>query len=95
MRERLAAVLHHPWTHAVMGVLLVASGIGEVLEPFLDGVEGNEATLGAHHGVTLFGVYTILQALTKLTDGVKDVGEGLEKLRDRGGEVEPSNGQGG
>jgi hypothetical protein len=95
MRERLTALLHHPWTHAVMGVMLVLSGIGEVLEPFMDSVEGNEMNVGAHHGVTLFGLYSVLQALTKLTDGVKDMSEGVETIRDRRGEVEPSSGQGG
>jgi hypothetical protein len=95
MRERLSAVLHHPWTQALMGLLIVLSGIGEVLEPFMDNVAGNETTIGSQHGVILFGIYTLLQALTRLTDGVKEVAEGLGTIRNRDGEIEPSSEQGG
>lgn len=59
MSERLRHIMRSAWTSALMG-----SGLSEVVEPFMDEIPGNEAELGAHHGITLFGLYTLLHALS-------------------------------
>lgn len=83
MSSRLVELLRHPWCSALMGLLLIATGLGEVLEPFMDDIQGNEAQFGAHHGVTLFGLYTLLQSVGSLLSGVKDMREGAETMRHR------------
>jgi hypothetical protein len=93
MGKRLHALVHHPFFTACMGLLLVASGVGEVLEPFMDDIQGNEAQLGAHHGVTLFGVYTLLQAIGAFLSGAEDIEKGAHAVGRLNGKSELSTGQ--
>jgi hypothetical protein len=73
-----------------MGLLLVLTGLGEILEPFMDAVPGNEASVGSHHGITLYGSYTFLPSIGKVKSGLSEVHQGHHKLHGRHGEAEPS-----
>jgi hypothetical protein len=65
--EKLKAVVQHPGTQFVTGLILLISGGGEVVLDFMNAE--HSFRLGVHHGVALFGLIQMLGSLPELADG--------------------------
>ncbi len=72
-------VLRQPSTSAIVGVMLVLTGLGEVISTVLEEVDG--FGLKSEHGLILFGLFQLSRALLDIVDGVERVetGEDIER----------------
>lgn len=80
-----------------MGLIMAAAGLAETISPFVDEIQGNEATIGAHHGAVIYGLYVLLRSIGEGMSGVRDVHEGIHTVataavKSRGGQS-PSTSQ--
>ena len=64
-------VTQHPLTTFAMALILIATGVAEAWETIERDIA--EANVGAHHGVALFGLVSLIGVLP-------DIFEGLERL---------------
>jgi len=63
----LARFLENPWTNIGVALILIATSSLELWEDFAhEGPDG----LGAHHGILVFGVVSLLKALPDALEGV-------------------------
>lgn len=76
---RLKAVVQHPATQLVTGLILLVSGGMEVVLDFYDAE--HQFRLGVHHGVALFG---LIQMLGSLPDLVEGLNQSIEVMDERG-----------
>ena len=70
-RELIRSVTSHPCTTLVTALILVATGIAEAWETIERDIV--EVNVGAHHGVLVFGLVSLIGV-------VPDLIEGLERL---------------
>ncbi len=64
-------VTQHPVTTFAMALILIATGVAEAWETIERDIA--ETNVGAHHGVALFGLISLISVLP-------DIFEGLERL---------------
>jgi hypothetical protein len=65
--EWLKALVKHPTTILVTGLIMFISGGTEMAYDFIDTEENFR--LGAHHGVALFGFIQVMGSLPDIIDG--------------------------
>lgn len=66
LSSRFMAFLQHPFMTFFVGLVLVLSGLDDLLQEWgLDAVIG----LGVHHGVIIYGLHKALLALGDVVDG--------------------------
>lgn len=76
MRKALHAILDSPWAHLVVAIMMVLSGIAEVIDGIGDVTKTN---VGAHHGIILFGATEILKALLRIYEGLEKVERAVDR----------------
>ncbi len=64
----LARFLENPWTNIGVALILIATSSVEVWEDF---AHEDGSGLGAHHGILVFGVVSLLKALPDALGGVE------------------------
>lgn len=77
LRSRFLNALQRPFVHGVMGLVMAAAGLAEAISPFVDEIQGNEATIGAEHGALIYGLYVLLRSIGEGITGVRDTREGI------------------
>ncbi|MGB0580613.1 MAG: hypothetical protein ACPGVU_12980 [Limisphaerales bacterium] len=65
------ALLKHPWTTLIVGLILIGSSGYEVYEAFQ---EAEEMKIGGHHGVLTYGIIHSLKAIPEIFEGAEEVG---------------------
>jgi len=78
--EKLKAVVKHPATQLVTGLILLISGGTEVVLDFINAE--HSFRLGVHHGVALFGLIQMLGSLPELLEGLDRSVEAIEKRQE-------------
>ena len=68
--------VEHPYTKLTLGLLLVYTGVSEVVEKFAE--DAADRKLGVHHAVVVLGIFQILRILPDILEGVGDVAEYFE-----------------
>lgn len=71
MIERIRQWSHHPLVNITVGVVMIASAIGEMLGDVVADSFG--FTLGAAHGLFVVGALHALKAIPELVEGVNKV----------------------
>ena len=64
----LTRFVRHPSTNFVVGVVLIVSGLADVLEDLRNGA-GFE--LAVHHGVVVYGLFKVLTAIAHVLEGLE------------------------
>jgi hypothetical protein len=64
----LSRFLENPWTNIVVALILIGTSGIEVWEDF---AHDTDAGLGAHHGILVFGVVSLLKAVPDAVEGVQ------------------------
>lgn len=84
LRKKFKKLVHNPWIDFSVGIILAASGLFEAIDTFPQ--ELSDFKLGAHHGVLVLGIATVLRALASMFAGLEfiDEGEYAEKERLKG-----------
>jgi hypothetical protein len=82
--ERFKALVDHPTTHLLVGLVLVITGFVEAYDGFM--AEGQGWRLRAHHAIMILGVFQVCQCLPHLIEGLERWLRALEKGRRPGGE---------
>lgn len=72
----MRAVINSPYVKLLCGSLLIVTSGMDVIQSFGDG------TVGAHHGVFVFGIIELLKAIPHLQEGVVEVEEAKGALSD-------------
>jgi hypothetical protein len=75
--EKLKAVVKHPATQLIAGLILLISGGSEIVFDFVNAE--HSFRLGAHHGVALFGLIQMLGSLPDLVEGLDRSFRAVEK----------------
>jgi hypothetical protein len=75
--QKLKAVVKHPATQLVTGLILLISGGTEVVLDVLSAERSFH--LGVHHGVALFGLIQMLGSLPELVEGLDQSFQAVEK----------------
>jgi len=75
--QKLKAVVKHPVTQLVTGLILLISGGWEVVLDFINAE--HSLRLGTHHGVALFGLIQMLGSLPDLVGGLDQSFKVIEK----------------
>jgi uncharacterized membrane protein HdeD (DUF308 family) len=78
----LKSFVEHPVTKLAVGLVLMCSGLSEVVEEFSE--DFSNLRLGVHHGVVVLGIMQILSAIVDLLEGLTVGLEGVEDLEERG-----------
>jgi hypothetical protein len=73
--RNLRRALKHPFVSIFVGVVMVGSGLAEVLR---EADPTFESLLRVHHGVILIGLVTGLKGLVEALEGLETVGEAYE-----------------
>lgn len=79
--ERLKAFVRHPGTQLFVGLVLLVSGITEVVYDFWDAEHAFR--LGAHHGVALFGLAQVLGSLPDAIEGIDRAFEAVDQHKEQ------------
>lgn len=66
--EKLKAIVKHPVTQLITGVILLVSGGSEVIYDLFEAEK--KFRLGAHHGVAAFGLIQVLGSIPDIFDGL-------------------------
>lgn len=69
IRESIKGITTHPYTTFFWAVILIGTSITEAWETI--GEDFSEANFGAHHGVMLFGVVTLIGVIPDLLEGIE------------------------
>ena len=78
--KRLRAFVKHPATQLVSGLVLVVSGLAEVIYDVMSAEQSYR--LGVHHGVLLFGLVQVLGSLPELIEGIDRTVEAIEQRQE-------------
>ena len=76
MLDRLRRLVQTPHANLVVGLALFGSSSVEVVETM------ESATVGAHHGVALFGLMQIIKACSELSHGAHGVHKAHRAIAD-------------
>lgn len=69
VRSTIKTITNHPCTTFLCAVTLIATSVAEAWETI--GEDFAEADFGAHHGVMLFGIVTLIGIIPDLLEGVE------------------------
>ncbi|MEX2185195.1 MAG: hypothetical protein WD875_00305 [Pirellulales bacterium] len=72
--QTLHRIAHHPALNLLAGLILLVTGLLEVLATTVEGLF--DFPLGAHHGIVVFGFLQMIKALPDVMKGVKFVDDG-------------------
>ncbi|MGF1455266.1 MAG: hypothetical protein ACFB6R_07795 [Alphaproteobacteria bacterium] len=72
--KQAAWLLRQPSTSMVVGIMLVLTGLGEVVSTVFEEIDG--VNLKSEHGLILFGLFQVSRALLDIADGVERVETG-------------------
>ena len=75
--RKLKAFAQHPTTQLAAGLVLVISGMAEVIYDLMS-VE-HSFRLGVHHGVLLFGLVQVLGSFPEFIEGMERTFEAMDK----------------
>jgi hypothetical protein len=75
--RRFRAVMDHPGTHLVVGLILIVTGALEAHDHFTD--ESRGFRVAAHHGIIVLGLFQVLQCLPHVIAGLEKWFEAFEK----------------
>jgi hypothetical protein len=70
----LHRVAHHPGLNLLAGLILLLTGLLEVLATMIEGLF--DFPLGAHHGIVVFGFLQMIKAIPDVMKGIKFVDDG-------------------
>ncbi len=73
---RLRHFVRNPLTQLVVGLILVGSGIAEVVYDLAN--TDKTWQIGVHHGVIVFGLLQVLQNIPPMVDGIERWIEAIE-----------------
>lgn len=65
------ALLKHPWTTLIVGLILIGTSGWEVYEAFHE--ETEQMKIGGHHGVLIYGIFQSLKAIPEIFEGAEQV----------------------
>lgn len=74
MIETLKKITENPWLNLIAGAILLGTAGYEVWESLA------EHTIGAHHGVALFGLLQLLRSIPEVMHGLEKIETGEEEL---------------
>lgn len=77
----LKAVVDHPATQLVTGMILLISGLASAYYDFTSAE--HRFRLGVHHGVLLWGLVQVLGSIPNLVEGIDQTIQAAEKKRQR------------
>jgi len=66
---RLRLFVQNPLTQLISGLILVGTGLAEVIEDLAS--TARTWRIGAHHGVIIFGLLQVLQNIPLVVDGME------------------------
>jgi len=72
IKRKISSIVRHPLISLGVALTLIFSSAAEVIEPFLSGEA--VASLGAEHGLLIFGLAHGLKSLLELFEGVEKLG---------------------
>ena len=81
--QKLRRFVDHPVTRLTMGLILFSTGFAEAYQSLSHDLAHLE--VGAHHGVMIFGLFSMFSSLPDLIEGVGTSVEYLEHLQEHGG----------
>ena len=70
----LKKITASPWLNLLAGIILLITSGYEIWDSL------GEATLGAHHGVFVFGLIQILKSIPEIMHGLDEIEKGEEAL---------------
>lgn len=73
-KVKFKKLVHNPWLDFSVGIILALSSLVEIFDTFPK--ELADFKLGAHHGVFLLGIATLLKAAASMIAGLEFVDEG-------------------
>jgi len=68
----LVRFVRHPATSLFVGIVLVASGLGQTVADIRGGFQDG-FRLGPHHGIVVYGLFQILAALANFLQGLEQL----------------------
>ncbi|WP_135606973.1 hypothetical protein [Solemya velesiana gill symbiont] len=71
----LKRITQSPFLNILSGLILLATAGNEIIETL------GEPSIGAHHGIAIFGIIQILKAIPELMHGLKEAEEAKETLQ--------------
>lgn len=71
----LTTITRSPWLQMVAGIILLITAGNEIWTSI------DEFSLGAHHGVAVFGLFQIVKSIPEILHGLNELQEGEDKLR--------------
>lgn len=72
--KRVRAIMNSPWFDLAIGVFLLISGLLEVLHVM---TEEPVHRVGAHHGVTVYGLAAVMKAASEILEGALKAEEAI------------------
>jgi len=67
MRQMIKNFIDNPIVLLVIGILLMLTSVGEVIEGL------NELSLGTHHGVFIWGAFQVMSAIPHFIEGLENI----------------------
>jgi hypothetical protein len=74
--HHILAIVKNPKLNILVGLAMAGSAAFEVIEPFLS---GDAASLGAEHGMVLFGLVHTAKSLVELFEGMEKIEGAVEQ----------------
>jgi len=78
----IAAFVEHPVTNLVKGIVLLLIGLTEAARTFREDIANGRVRVG--HGLIIIGLFSILDALPHLIEGLEASGKYLESKGAKG-----------
>jgi hypothetical protein len=79
MLNVIKKILESPYTNLLMGVILFICGLSEALEVLSEDLE--HFSLRVHHGIMVFGLFTILKTFPDIFESLEHIHKGVKKHR--------------
>lgn len=67
MRHTLKKMIDNPTVLLMIGIILIFTSIGEVIEGL------DELSIGTHHGVFIWGIFQVFSAIPHLVEGLERI----------------------
>lgn len=78
--KRLKHFAQHPATQLITGIVLLVSGLAEVIYDLMSAE--HSLRLGVHHGVALFGLIQVVGSLPDLIEGIDRTLDVIDKQQE-------------
>ena len=75
--NRFVRIIHSDYTNLIMGILLVLCGLFELFQDTVHNILG--IRIGAHHGIIIFGLFQVVNALIAIVQGHQYMFEKVDK----------------